>query len=300
MQVLISGSTGLIGSAVAADLENRGHRITRLIRDESRQNKHTLLWDPESGIIHEREKLSGMDAVIHFAGSPIFGRWTPRRKAEIRDSRVRGTETLAKALADSERKPSVFLSTSGINYYGDRGEEISTEQTDATDDFLAGVCKDWEAATAPAAEAGVRVVPMRMGMVLSPNGGALKTMLRPFRMGLGGRVGSGTQYMSWISIHDVCGIIRHLIADENISGPVNLVSPAPVTNLEFTRTLGRVLSRPTIVPVPAFMARLILGEMGEALLLASQRVMPARLQQSGYSFVHAELEDALRALLKKG
>lgn len=297
MQIMISGSTGLIGSAVSADLKSAGHRITRLIRDESRQNEHTILWDPESGLIRDPEKLSDMDAVIHFAGSPIFGRWTQRKKSEIRDSRVRGTETLAKAVAAAERKPSVFLSTSGINYYGDRGEEVSTEQTHATDDFLAGVCKDWEAATAPADEAGVRVVSMRMGMVLSPKGGALKVMLRPFQLGLGGRLGSGTQFMSWISIQDVCGIIRHLITNESISGPVNLVSPAPVTNLEFTKTLGRVLSRPTIFPVPAFMVRLILGEMGEALLLASQRVIPARLQQSGYSFVHAELEDALRELL---
>jgi uncharacterized protein (TIGR01777 family) len=245
-------------------------------------------------------KLEGLDAVVHLAGENIAeGSWTAEKKARIRDSRVKGTRLVSKALAGLNQKPRVLVCASAIGFYGDRGAEILTEQSPAGSGFLADVCQEWEAATEPAAQAGIRVVNMRIGIVLTPRGGALQKMLLPFKFGVGGVMGDGRQYWSWVSIDDVIGAIYHAITNDALSGPVNAVAPRAATNAEFTKTLGRVLSRPTLFPMPAFLARLALGEMADALLLASTRVEPARLLNSGYSFRHADLEGALRFLLGK-
>ncbi len=297
MNILISGSSGLIGSAVARDLFDCGHRIRRLVRDESRKETGDILWDPEAGVIHDKDGMNDIDAVVHFAGSSIIGRWTDEKKEQIRSSRVRGTEALAQAIASLDKKPGSFISASAIGYYGNRGEEIITEQSGPGNDFLAGVCRDWEAATEIAEKNGIRVVNMRIGMVLSPDGGALGNMLTPFKLGLGGRIGSGRQYMSWISITDLCSIVRFILDTPDLTGPVNLVSPTPVTNTEFTKTLGSVLSRPTIFPMPAKVARMIFGELADSLLLTSQRIMPERLQEAGYTFTHGILEETLKDIL---
>jgi uncharacterized protein (TIGR01777 family) len=236
--------------------------------------------------------------VVHLAGANIAaGRWTPARKAEIRDSRVEGTRSLCQALARLAHPPQVLASASAVGFYGDRGTETLTEESVAGTGFLPGVCQAWEAAAEPATRVGIRVVHLRFGMILSPAGGALRKMLLPFRLGGGGRVGSGAQFVSWIAIDDVLGAIEHVLREESLHGPVNVVAPESVTNAEFTRSLGRVLRRPTLIPLPAFAARLAFGEMADALLLASARVMPARLRASGYRFRFPELEGALRHLL---
>jgi uncharacterized protein (TIGR01777 family) len=241
-----------------------------------------------------------VDAVVHLAGENIAGgRWTAARKEEIRRSRVEGTRRLSESLARLTRRPKVLVSASAVGFYGNRGDEILKEDIAPGSDFLAQVCRDWEAATDPASRAGIRVVHLRSGMILSPVGGALKKMLLPFKLGAGGRIGSGTQYVSWIAIDDTIGVIHHAIVTESLQGPVNGVAPTPVSNAEFTRTLARVLSRPAIAPMPAFAARLAFGEMADALLLASQRVMPTRLQATGYQFRYPELERALRHLLSR-
>jgi hypothetical protein len=248
--------------------------------------------------VQDLSRLEGVDAVVHLAGENIAaGRWTAARKEEIRRSRVEGTRRLSESLARLSRRPKVLVSASAIGFYGNRGDEILKEDSAPGSDFLAQVCRDWEAATDPASRAGIRVVHLRSGVILSPAGGALKKMLLPFKMGAGGRIGSGAQFMSWIAIDDTIGAIHHAIVTEPLQGPMNGVAPTPVRNAEFTRTLGRVLSRPAIAPMPAFAARLAFGEMANALLLASQRVMPTRLQASGYKFRYPELEGALRHLL---
>ncbi len=297
MNILISGSSGLVGSALVIELRRNAHQIRRLVRDPSERGESAVVWNPQSGEIREPDQLRNIDAVIHLAGAPIIGRWTRAKKAEIRNSRVQGTRTLARAIAGMDSKPSVLLSASGIDYYGNRGDETLTEQSDPGTGFLADVCKEWEAATAPAEDAGVRVVHMRFGMVLSPDGGALGAMLTPFRLGLGGRIGSGQQFMSWISIQDLCGVVHFLLEQDQLSGPVNVVSPTPVTNREFTKSLGQALSRPTLFPVPAFAARLVLGELADTLLLAGHRIIPERLQLAGYAYRHEKLEQALSELL---
>jgi hypothetical protein len=225
------------------------------------------------------------------------GRWNTAKKSQIRQSRVQSTQVLARALANAEKKPRVFVSASAIGYYGDTGETLLREQSPAGDDFLAEVCQAWEAATQPARDAGIRVVNLRIGVVLSKTGGALAKMLTPFRLGLGGRVGNGRQYWSWIALPDLVGVIRHALTCDALEGPVNTVAPAPVTNAEFTRILGRVLGRPTLFPLPAFMARAMLGEMADALLLSSTRVSAEKLQQSEYRFEYPELESALRGVI---
>jgi hypothetical protein len=238
--------------------------------------------------------------VVHLAGENIgAGRWTAVRKEEIRRSRVEGTRRLCESLARLTRRPKVLVTASAIGFYGNRGDEILKEDSGPGSDFLAQVCREWEAATDPASRGGIRVVHLRFGMILSPSGGALKKMLLPFKMGAGGRIGRGTQYVSWIGIDDVAGVIHHAIVTESLRGPVNGVAPTPVTNAEYTRTLARVLSRPAIAPMPAFAARLAFGEMADALLLASQRVMPTRLQATGYQSRYPELERALRHLLSR-
>jgi hypothetical protein len=255
-------------------------------------------WDPAAGRL-DPARLEGLDAVVHLAGENIAGRWTAAKKARIRSSRVEGTRLLAEALAGLKRPPKTLLCASAIGYYGDRGAELLREESPAGTGFLAEVCREWEAAARPAAEKGLRVVHLRIGVVLSPAGGALARMLMPFKLGLGGRIGSGSQFMSWIASDDLSGVIRHALTTESLRGPVNAVAPQAVTNLEFTQTLGRVLRRPTPFPMPAFAARLAFGEMAEALLLASARVEPTRLVASGYRFRAPELEGALRHLLGK-
>ncbi len=293
MRVLVSGVSGLVGSALVPALESAGHSVVRLVRRDPAANE--IRWDPGSGI--EAGALEDFDAVVHLAGESIAGRWTAAKKARIRDSRVQGTSTLAAALARTDRPPTALVCASAIGIYGDRGDEVLREESAPGGDFLAEVGKQWEAATEPAARAGIRVVSLRFGVVLSRRGGALARMLPPFRMGAGGRIGSGRQWMSWITLEDVVGLIQHALATDSLGGPVNAVAPNPVTNAEFTRALGKALHRPTLFPLPAFMVRLMFGEMGEALLLGSQRVDCGKLLASGFRFRHPELKPALEAIL---
>jgi hypothetical protein len=297
MNVLVTGSTGLVGSALVPALTMEGHQVTRLVRSTPRPGQAEVQWNPETGSV-ATPGIEDLDAVVHLAGESIAtGRWTAEKKARIRDSRVQGTRVLCEALAQLAYPPQVLVSASAVGYYGDRGVEILHEQSRPGGDFLAHVCRDWEAATAPAVQRSMRVVNLRLGMVLSPAGGALARMLLPFKMWVGGVIGSGQQYMSWIAMDDVLGAIQHALITESLHGPVNAVAPHPVTNREFTKTLGRVLRRPTLLPFPAFAARLAFGEMADALLLASARVAPTRLQDTGYVFRYPDLEGALRHLL---
>jgi uncharacterized protein len=297
MNILVSGATGLVGSALVPALESAGHTVRRLVRQRPLAGSPEVHWDP-TGSFDPVGGIEGFDAVVHLAGESVAARWTRDRKARILNSRKLGTMTVASAAARSQRPPKVVVSASAVGYYGDRGDELLTEESTPGSDFLADVARQWENALAPASGAGIRTVMLRIGFILSPHGGGLARMLPPFRMGLGGKVGSGRQWMSWISIDDVVGAIQHALATESLWGPVNAVAPHPVTNAEFTRTLGRVLGRPTIFPLPAFAACLAFGEMAKALLLASQRVQPVKLQASGFHFHHPELEGALRELLK--
>lgn len=296
MHLAVTGSRGLIGSALVPFLAGRGHRLTRLVRGPA-SGPGEVSWSPADGI-PDIPRLQNLDGVIHLAGENIAsGRWTEKRKAEIRRSRVEGTRRLCESLARLRPLPRVLVSASAIGIYGDRGSEILTEESPPGTGFLAEVCRAWEEATGPASHAGVRVVPLRFGMILSPTGGALRKMLLPFKLGAGGRIGKGTQFMSWITLDDALEVIDHTLGTDSLRGPVNATAPVPVTNAEFTRTLAGVLSRPALVPLPAFAARLAFGEMADALLLASQRVVPSGLQASGYRFHYPELEGALRHLL---
>ena len=297
MKILVSGSTGLVGSALVPALATGGHEVVRLARARSAGNGPAIPWDPGAGTI-DAASLEGFDAIVHLAGESIAsGRWTRAKKARIRDSRVGATDLLSRTIARLSRPPKALLCASAIGCYGDRGEEVLTEESPIGRDFLARLCRDWEAASAPAARKGVRVVLHRFGMILSPAGGGLAKMLPPFRLGLGGRLGGGRQFVSWIAIDDVLGAIEHALTAPGLSGPVNTVAPRPVTNDELTRALGRVLRRPTVAAMPAFAARIVFGEMADALLLSSQRVEPKRLLASGYRFRYPDLEPALRHLL---
>ena len=298
MKILISGASGLIGSALKTALSTRGDRVLSLTRRNARNNSE-ITWDPSSNTL-DSAHLTNIDGVIHLAGENIASRrWTSAQKARIRDSRVQGTTLLAQTLATISPPPKVFISASAIGYYGNRDDEILTEDSQPGSGFLPDVSIAWENAAKPAA-AGIRTVHPRIGIVLSPAGGALGKMLLPFKLGLGGIIGSGNQYMSWITLDDLVSLFLFAIDDESISGAINAVSPTPVTNREFTKTLGRVLSRPTIFPLPAFAAKLALGEMADALLLASTRVTSSRLENTNFSFAHPHLEPALRHLLKSG
>ncbi|HYV14187.1 MAG TPA: TIGR01777 family oxidoreductase [Pyrinomonadaceae bacterium] len=298
MRILVSGSHGLVGKALISSLRSDSHEILRLVRGKP-ASANEIEWHPNEGSI-DPTALEGIDVVVHLAGESIASsRWTDEKKRAIRDSRIKGTSLLSEALAQLSRPPSVFVSASAIGYYGDRDDELLTETSAPGDDFLANVCVEWENATIPAIEKGIRTVHARFGIILDANEGALGKMLTPFRMGIGGRIGDGKQWMSWIDIEDVVNGLKSLI-ESPVSGPVNFVAPNPVTNAEFTKTLGRVLSKPTIFPIPAFGARLAFGEMGDALLLSSQRVKPDVLEQRGFGFAYPTLESALRHLLARG
>jgi uncharacterized protein (TIGR01777 family) len=299
MHVAVTGASGLIGSALARFLSNDGHRVILLVRGAAGggEDPSRVHWDPGTGV-EDAAQLEGLDAVVHLAGENIAsGRWSAARKAEIRRSRVDGTRRLAESLARLSNPPKVLVCASAIGFYGDRGDERLDEKSAAGSGFLPDLCREWEAASEPAAAAGLRVVHLRFGVVLTPAGGALKQMLPPFQFGVGGKVGNGSQFMSWISLDDAVGSILHTLRTDSLAGAVNSVAPAPVTNAEFTRVLARVLGRPAIFPVPGFAARLVFGELADALLLGSARVIPARLDESGYRFQHPELEGALRSLL---
>jgi uncharacterized protein (TIGR01777 family) len=298
MKVLISGSHGLVGSTLIKSLESDGQEVVRLVRHPP-TGAPEIEWSPERYSI-ALARLEGFDAVIHLAGESIAeGRWNEEKKRRIRESRVKGTRLLSDSLANIKHPPKSFLCASAIGYYGNRGDEILTESSPPGDDFLAEVCVEWEKASEEAVQKGIRTVNLRFGIILDSKGGALAKMLPPFRMGVGGKIGAGRQWMSWIALDDVVGAIKRALTNETLSGPVNFVAPNPVTNREFTKTLGKVLSRPTLFSIPAFGARLAFGEMADALLLSSQRVEPERLKKAGYQFRYSELKGALRHVLAK-
>lgn len=295
-RILVSGVSGPIGAALLPLFKTRGYEIARMVRGAGTGDDQ-IAWDPAKPIAPE--SVSGFDAVIHLAGESIVGRWTDEKKSKIRDSRVAGTTALAAALAQAKDKPQVFVCSSAIGYYGDRDDEVLNEESAPGSGFLPDVCREWEAATRAAVDAGIRTVQMRTGVVLSPKGGALGKMLTPFKLGGGGKIGDGCQWMSWIDVQDMVGAIHHILKSDLLQGPVNMVAPKPVTNAEFTKTLASVLSRPAIFPMPAFVVKLAFGEMGETVLLGSQRVEPAQLVASGYPFRFRDLRASLENILKK-
>ena len=296
--IVITGASGLIGKKLTAAFQSDGKRVLRAVRREV-NNDQELSWDPAKGTI-EREKLEGVEAVVHLAGAGIADkRWSESYKQLILDSRVDGTKLISETLASLDQKPKVFACASAIGYYGNRGNEELTESAACGEGYLPEVCMQWERACEPARAANIRTVNMRIGVVLSTEGGALKEMLTPFKLGGGGILGSGRQYFSWIELSDIVRAMQFVVGNQALTGPVNLVAPNPVSNRDFTKTLGRVLSRPTILPMPAFAARLVFGEMADALLLASTRVIPTALTEAGFSYQYSDLEPALREILAK-
>ena len=295
MKILVAGSSGLIGTALCSRLGHEGHEVVRLVRRQPTQGE--LRWDPEAGEL-EQEALEGIEAVVHLGGRNIAaGRWTASVKEQLRQSRVQTTRLLAARLVGLAAPPRVLVCASAIGIYGHRRDEELDEESDTGEGFLAELGRAWEEASAVAAEAGIRVVQARLGIVLSRRGGALAKMLLPFRFGVGGKIGSGRQYVSWISLEDAVAALIYAVENDALRGPVNLTAPEQVTNAELTRTLGRVLRRPTLLPLPAFAAKLVLGELAEEGLLASQRVRPKRLLEAGFEFAYPELEGALRHAL---
>lgn len=291
LRIAVTGASGLLGTRLCALLTDAGHRVDRLVRRDPQGTD--IAWNPARGEL-DAAALEGVDAVIHLAGENVGARWTPERKRAIIESREKGTRLLCETVAGLGRPPKVLLSASATGYYGDRGDAMIDESAGPGTGFLAEVCQRWEAATRPSVDAGIRTVRMRLGVVLSAEGGALARMLGPFRMGVGGPIGGGRQYFSWIALDDVIGAIHHLLRAERVRGPVNLTAPNPVTQAAFARTLGEVLHRPAVLPLPAFAVRALFGEMGREVLLQGQRVVPAALIASGYSFLRPDLEDALR------
>jgi len=294
--VVITGATGMIGGALVARLRERGHTVRRLVRSMHDAQPGDVQWNPMADTLDERV-LAGCDAIVHLAGAPIAQRWTSARKRDILESRVRGTSLIANGVAAMAVKPKVVLSGSAVGYYGDRGDESLDEQSSSGSDFLSRVVREWEGAAAPIANAGVRLVLLRTGIVLSAHGGALARMLLPFKLGVGGPIGNGRQWMSWISLEDHVRAMEHALFSDALHGPTNLLAPNPVTNADFAATLGKVLSRPAVIPVPRFALALVFGEMADATILASQRAMPRALLDSRFVFEHATLEAALRATL---
>ena len=292
MRILITGASGLIGSALATNLKDKGCELLLASRKPS-VSPDQIQWTVEDGFA-EPERLEGLDAVVHLAGESVSGlRWTDEKKKAIRDSRVLGTRSVVEALSSLKHRPKVLVAASAVGFYGERGDEEVTESSAAGDTFLSDVARSWEAEARRAEDAGIRTVLLRTGIVLSKDGGALGTMLLPFKLGVGGVVGSGKQWMSWVSIDDHISVIEYVIENENIRGAVNSVSPNPITNEEFTKTMGEVLYRPTFIPVPEFVVSMALGEMGDALLLASTKVLPKRLLDAGFVFKYPELKPAL-------
>jgi uncharacterized protein (TIGR01777 family) len=299
--VLLGGSSGFLGSAIAGWLQEQGYRTTRLVRGAA-SGEGRVAWDPESGQI-DRDAIARVapDLVINFAGEVIAQRWTADRKRKIRESRVRGTRALAEAITGLTRKPATLINGSAIGYYGAHCSDAPLEETSpAGDDFLAKVCVEWERATEPASAAGVRVVNLRTGLVIGRGGGVMARMLPPFQMGVGGRLGDGRQWMSWIALSDYLAALAFAIETRAVSGPLNMTAPEPVRNDEFTESLGRALNRPALLPVPrAGLALLFGGEMADSTILASQRVVPKKLAGAGFEFRHPRLEEALRAELRR-
>ena len=293
-RVLMTGASGLIGSALMPSLEQSGAEVVQLTRRPARSAAQ-ISWNARTPL--PPDTVAGFDVVIHLAGETVVGRWTAEKKHEIRESRVSATQHLATALTKSSSKPRVFVCASAVGFYGNRGDELLTEDSPPGSGFAADLGRDWEAASRIAADAGIRTANLRIGVVLAPRGGALGKMLTPFKLGLGGRIGSGRQWWSWIHIDDIVGAIHHVLRTESLSGPVNLVAPNPVTNSDFTQTLAGVLHRPALVPLPASMARIALGEMATELLCSSQRVAPRKLQESEYSFRFNDLRKALQDVL---
>jgi hypothetical protein len=300
MKVIVGGASGLIGAALTRALRADGHQVLRLVRGRPARDATEIAWDPDTARI-DATALDGVDAAVNLAGISI-AKWpfTASHRRRVLESRTRSAALLSRALASISRGPSVLVSASAVGYYGNRGDELLDERSGGGTGFLAEVCRAWESATDPASQAGVRVVTTRFGVVLSGKGGALQAMAMPFRLGLGGRIGNGRQFFSWVSITDAVRGIRHAIEHEDLRGPVNVTSPEPVTNEEFTRTLGRVLHRPTILPVPAAAVRILLGKLADETLLVSQRVIPNRLLESGFTFREPKLEDALRSAFERG
>ncbi|MEN8126770.1 MAG: TIGR01777 family oxidoreductase [Planctomycetota bacterium] len=297
MKILISGSHGFIGAAVHASLRQQDHSLLRLIRLTQIAKSDEVFWNPVEGFI-ERGKLDGIDAVIHLAGENIFGRWNEKKKRAIRDSRVTNTAFLARTLAEMEQKPKTLICASAIGYYGNRDEHECIETAAAGSGFLSDVCKAWEAATAPAADAGIRVVNLRFGVVLGKEGGSLAKMLPAFKMGMGGPLGDGQQWVSWVSIDDAVRAVQFALDHETLAGPVNVVSPHPVRNKEFAHAIGHALHRPEVVPVPKRMLKFMFGDFAEETLLASTRVLPHKLQMEEFQFDHPDLHTALEAIFQ--
>lgn len=297
MKILITGASGLIGKALQRSFEEKGWDMLLASRGEPKDENH-VKWTVEEGF-SEPERLEGIDAVVHLAGESVSGlRWTDEKKKAIRESRVAGTRNVVDAISKLSNKPKAFIASSAIGYYGERGNEELAESSPPGTGFLPDVCKEWEAESRRAEDAGIRTVLLRTGIVLSKDGGALGTMLTPFKLGVGGVVGSGKQWMSWISLDDQVSIINFVVENEKIRGAVNAVSPNPVTNEEFTKTLGDVLYRPTILPLPEFAVSMLFGEMGDALLLASTKVLPKRLLDAGFEFTYPELKAAIENALR--
>ena len=294
MKVVVSGASGLIGSALVAALEAAGHDVLRLVRRPARDSTE-VSWDPAADTI-DSAALAGVDAGVNLSGANLNRRWTAARKREIRDSRVSSTSLLARTLAELEPRPRVFLSAGGCGIYGDRGDEVLTEESKLGTGFLADVGRAWEAAAEPARAAGLRVVSFRQGMVLARDGGALRHMLLPFKLGVGGRVASGRQWWSWVSLDDLVAAYLFVLESE-LTGPVNLASPNPASSAAFAKALGRALHRPAVLPVPAFTIKVLFGERGEAVVLEGQRTLPARLLDAGFRFAHADLDAALEHAL---